>query len=203
MGATQRLARLLTVLHSGELLAAYTAAHQARLAPDAWMQRALNVQAAQERHHSAIAETALSITRARGAMPDVTAALRARITRDLATGELSRSFIGLQGVVEHMGEALLERLGAYQHPAGVLLHRLRLRVLAQERGHVALGARCREALASAGNSEREAFEEYCALGRTAAVEVTALLDDARLDANAYWTDVQARLTHWHALAQVS
>ncbi len=196
MNAAQKLARLIEVLRGGEALAASTAARQACLAPARWMQRALTVQAAQERHHAAIAGSALLIIGAQAGMPDVTAALRKRLDHDLDAGNLLASFAGLQGVVEHLGEALLHQLGTYAHPAGALLHRLRLQVLAQERGHVLLGARCRAALTAPRNDDTLAA--YCALGRATAVDVAALLDDARLDADTFWTDVQSRLTLWHA-----
>ena len=200
MLAAQKLARLIEALRGGEALAASTAARQAVLAPARWMQRALTVQAAQERHHAAIAESASMMIGAQSRIPsrapDVTAALRARLNRDLDAGNLLASFSGLQGVVEHLGEALLDQLGANAHPAGTLLHRLRLRVLAQERGHVLLGARCRAALCAPRDDDT--LNEYCALGRATAVDLADLLDDARLDAAAFWRDVHSRLTQWHA-----
>ena len=107
--------------------------------------------------------------------------------------------LGLQGVVEHLGELLLESLGAYQHPAGVALHALRQKVLAQEQGHVALGMQCLRTL----NHRRDhtgALARYQALGRASACQVAELLDDARLDADAFWSRVDARLDHWHTQA---
>ena len=69
-------------------------------------------------------------------------------------------------------------------------------MLAQERGHVLLGARCRAALCAPRDDDT--LNEYCALGRATAVDLADLLDDARLDAAAFWRDVHSRLTQWHA-----
>ena len=203
MSAAHKLSRLLAVLRGGEELAAHVALRQSQIASAPWMSRALCMQAAQERGHAAIVNAALRLVAARQRTPDVTLALRRRIDRDLDAGNLAASILGLQGVIEHMGEALLELLGRHQHPAGVLLHALRKKVLAQEHGHVLLGARCLQALRVNPAENRNddapaALDEYRALGRATALQVAALLDDARLDAGAFWTDVDARLSAWHA-----
>ena len=201
MSAT-RLARLLEVLRTGEELAAHVALRQSHIAPAPWMSRALCMQAAQERSHAAMATAALTRVATKQRAPDVTIALRRRINHDLDAGNLAASILGLQGVIEHLGEAMLEMLGRHQHPAGVLLHALRKKVLAQERGHVLLGARCLQALGATPAENRNhdalaALDEYRAIGRATALQVAALLDDARLDAGAFWTDVDARLSAWH------
>jgi hypothetical protein len=191
---TRRLACLLGVLQAGEQLAAATAAQQARLAPLPWMRRALVTQAEQERRHAAIARGAWHLVGASScasSVPDVCAGLRARLAADLARGDLAASLIGLQGVIEHLGEALLEFLGQHPHPAGAVLHPLRRHVLAQERAHMLLGARCRRALPAPRDTT--AFDTYRALGHAAALDVAGLLDDAHLEADAYWRDVQRRL----------
>lgn len=180
------------------MLAARTAAAQTRMAPLPWMRRALATQAGQERQHALIARAALQVVGTNWATPDVTAALAARLQRDLESGDLAASLIGLQGVVEHLGEALLEFLGTHEHPTGALLHPLRCHVLAQEQGHVALGARCLAALDAPQNAD--AYAEYCELGRALAGQVANLLDDARLDGDAFWRDVQARLAAWRQAA---
>ena len=196
MSVTLKLARLLEVLRAGEALAADVAKRQSQLAPADWMARALQVQAP----HAAMAAAALKLTDLRGAragMPDVTARLRARIEHDLDSGNLAASLLGLQSVVEHLGEALLESLGRFDHPAGAILHALRVKVLAQERGHVLLGARCLEALTPSGGAPLDVLDEYRAFGRDSAIQVTALLDDARLDANVFWRGVDTRLSDWY------
>jgi hypothetical protein len=78
-----------------------------------------------------------------------------------------------------------------------VLHALRTRVLAQERGHVRLGARCLQTL---GRADGTVLDTYRALGRQAALAVASLVDDARFDARAYWADVDQRLALWHARA---
>ncbi len=202
MNKTRQLARLMEVLHQGETLAAATAARQSRLAPVPWMRHALQVQAAQERNHAALARVAAHLTGASPVLtgtPDVVAALRQRLDHDLATGDLACSLLGLQGVVEHMGEVLLEQLGNQVHPAGAVLHALRRKVLAQEHGHVQLGARCLQTLGHS-TATISALDCYRTLGRHAAMQVTELLDDARLDAGAYWRRIETRLDDWHRRA---
>lgn len=191
-----RLSLLLDVLHAGELLAAHTAARQARLAPLPWMRRALATQAQQEQQHAAMARTALQAVGAHRRVPDLLTALRARLEHDLAVADLAASLIGLQGVIEHLGEALLEFLGTREHPARALLNPLRAHVLAQEQGHVLLGGRCLAALAPP--RDPDAFYIYLALGRDLAAETAGLLDDARLDGDTFWREVQSRLTSWYA-----
>lgn len=197
MSASRKLACLLGVLESGELLAARVAWRQARQAPTLWMARALTVQAAQERGHATMAATAARLIDNRAPRPAMLEPLARQLERDLDHQCLAHSLLGLQGVVEHLGEVLLEVLGERQHPAGAVLHALRTRVLAQERGHVRLGARCLQTL---GRAERAVLDGYRALGQHAAREVAVLVDDARFDASAYWVDVDRRLCDWHARA---
>ena len=207
MSAT-RLSRLLEVLRGGEELAAHVALRQSQIAPAPWMSRALCIQAAQERSHAAMVTAALTLVATKQRAPDVTLALRRRINHDLDAGNLAASIVGLQGVIEHLGEALLELLGRHQHPAGVLLHALRKKVLAQEHGHVLLGARCLQTLGvnrveNRNDDALAALEDYRAIGRATALQVAALLDDARLDAGAFWTAVDARLSAWHEHAHAN
>ena len=205
MDRARRVAQLIEVLRQGEILAAHAAQRQSRIAPLPWMRRALEIQAAQERSHVALASVAAGIagfTHCRGAMPNLIAPLQQQLERDLDAGNLAASLLGLQGVIEHLGETLLEQLGKHAHPAGAPLHALRRKVLAQEHGHVQLGARCLQTLAP-GMEQADALNSYRALGRDAAVQMTGLLDDARLDAAAFWQGVEQRLDDWHHGAQAS
>jgi hypothetical protein len=193
--SSRKLARLLGVLESGEMLAARVAWRQARQAPMPWMTRALTVQAAQERGHAAMAAAAAKLIDSRAPRPAMLAAIARQLEHDLDHGRLANSLLGLQGVVEHLGEALLEVLGERSHPAGALLHALRGKVLAQERGHVRLGARCLQTL---GRGDHAVLDGYRALGRVVAHEVACVVDDTRFDAQVYWTNVDQRLSAWHA-----
>lgn len=191
----QKFASLLAVLHDGERLAAETAQRQAALAPQAWMRRGLAVQARQERGHVKLVRMAQALhgsDSAPGFSP--LHPLRTQLMRDLHAGQLAASIVGLHGVLEHLGEALLEQLAQYQHPAGIVLHRLRRHVLAQERAHTQLGSRCLKALAIAVPSASTG--EYHATGRTLAQDVANRLADARLDADAFWANVSTKLDAW-------
>lgn len=198
--ASRKLARLLGVLESGERLAARVAWRQARQAPQLWMARALTVQAAQERGHATMAATAARLIDSRAPRPAMMDPIARQLEHDLDRGCLAHSLLGLQGVVEHLGEVLLEVLGERQHPAGTVLHALRARVLAQERGHVRLGARCLQTL---GHADSAVLDAYRALGREVAHDVASLVDDARFDAHAYWAEIEQRLAAWHARAAAS
>lgn len=197
MSASRKLACLLGVLESGEALAARVAWRQACQAPAPWMMRALTMQAAQERGHAAMAAAAAKLIDSRAPHPAMLAPIARQLEHDLDHARLAHSLLGLQGVVEHLGEVLLEVLGERAHPAGTLLHALRVKVLAQERGHVRLGARCLQTL---GYTDHAVLDGYRALGRSVAHEVACLVDDARFDAHAYWTTVDQRLSAWHAQA---
>ena len=199
MSNALRLARLLQVLRSGEQLAAQTALQQSQMAPLPWMSRALAAQAAQERSHATMAATALTLIGERHSAVNVMQPLYQRLGLDLDTGNLADTMLGLQGVVEHLGEALLEVLGAHAHPAGAVLHALHEKVLRQERGHVLLGTRCLQTLRTSTH-QRDVIEEYRILGQTTAISVATLLDDARLNAHAFWAIVDARLSDWQAHA---
>lgn len=197
IGASRKLARLLGVLESGEALAARVAWRQARQAPALWMARALAVQAAQERGHATMAAAAAKLIDSRAPRPAMMEPIARQLEHDLDRGRLAHTLLGLQGVVEHLGEVLLEVLGERRHPAGAVLHAVRVKVLAQERGHVRLGARC---LQSLGHADGAVLDTYRTLGRTVAHEVACLVDDARFDARVYWAEVDRRLTAWHAHA---
>lgn len=198
MDARFKFSRLIGVLCAGEELAAHVALSQSRFAPEPWMRRALEAQAQQERGHARAAAAVATLIRGRGRAPAVLARLGARLEADLQAGNLAGSLIGLQGVIEHLGETLLERLGRHPHPIGALLHPLRERVLAQERGHARLGAKCLVALAATG--QEQAFADYAGLGLETARAVADLLEDTRVDADGFWREVAARLAGWRRAA---
>lgn len=194
---TRRLARLVRVLAAGEGLAARVAAEQSRRAGRERLRCALALQAEQETGHFRIAQRlcdALPEPQACGPALATLAQIERRIERDFAAGALASTAVGLQGVVEHLGEVLLEKLEPARHglPGLELLHR---KILAQERGHLRLGAQwLREA---AGATDTGACE-YFALGEKLSSEVCALLDDMRVDSPAIWGGVRARLEGWLA-----
>lgn len=199
MNTKLKPAPLLAVLGSGEALAAQTAWCPSQLAHLPWVAHALRAQAAQERGHAAMATAALALVGTGTRTPDIAHELRQHLNRNLDSGSLAASMLGLQGVVEHLGEALLESLGSYTHPAATLLHALRVKVVAQGHSHVLLGARCLQALGTQTHNT-ETLEQYRALGLSDATQVATLFDDARFDAGLLWANVDARLTDWRPCA---
>lgn len=193
----RRLARLVRVLAAGEGLAARVAAAQSRRADRQQLRRALALQAEQETGHFQIAQRlcdALPEPQGCGPALAALARLERRIGRDLDAGALASSVVGLQGVVEHLGEALLERLDPARYGLTALgpLHR---KILAQERGHLRLGAQwLRETIGAIDASA----QDYFALGEELGTSVCGLLDDMRVDAPAIWGGVRARLEGWLA-----
>lgn len=191
----RRLARLVRVLAAGEGLAARVAAAQSSRADRQQLQRALALQAEQETGHFRLAQRlcdALPEPQGCGPALAALARLERRIWRDLDAGALASSVVGLQGVVEHLGEALLERLDPARHglPALGPLHR---KILAQERGHLRLGAQwLRESVGAIDASA----QDYFALGEELGTSVCGLLDDMRVDPPAIWGGVRARLEGW-------
>ena len=188
-----KLAALISVVHAGELLAARVAERQARIAPQPWMQRALALQARQERGHVRLAAMAMAITGG-GCAATILSALDARIARDLDNSNFGASIVGMHGVLEHLGDTLLDRLGRHAHPEGVVLHRLRRHVRAQEQHHVLLGARCLRALDA--RITHETIAAYCEIGRTIARDAASLLDDVRIDGDDFWREVNTGLDAW-------
>ncbi len=198
MDAGLKFSRLVGALRAGEELAARVALGQSRLAPEPWMRRALQAQARQEQRHAFFAATVETMVGAAPRNPPVLGPLGDRLETDLKAGNFAASVLGLQGVLEHLGEALLERLGRHPHPAGTLLHELRERVLAQERGHTRLGGRCLAAIGT-GN-QKQTIADYEGLGLETARAVAGLLDDARIDPEAFWRSVGAQLASWRRAA---
>lgn len=190
-----KLATLIGIVHAGEQLAARVAERQSRIAPLPWMQRALALQARQERGHVRLAAMAMTLT---GGQHTATllGPLDSRLTRDLDNGDFGASIAGLHGVLEHLGDTLLDRLGRHTHPAGAILHRLRLHVRTQEQQHVQLGARCLRALGTGVTPEAAAA--YYEIGRAIAMDTASLLDDARIDGGAFWREASGNLSAWQA-----
>jgi hypothetical protein len=190
---SRRLSRIVAILLEGERLAARVSAAQARLTRCPRMSRALGLQSAQEAEHAALAELLGRALPAPGATSPALVALRTleyRIEGSLASGDLAGSLLGLQGVVEHLGETVLERLDPNRHGAPFLAPAHR-RVLAQERGHVALGARWLAELEA--ELSEAALAEYVGLGDAVSAGVCEVLDVAPPSQG-----VEARVRAWIA-----
>jgi hypothetical protein len=163
-----RLARLLGAIARGEQLAHRTAARQAGLVGLAAMRRALETQARQEHVHATSFAAAALLFDSRGGRASTPLdlafdAYARELDADLAAGRLAASLVGLQGVLEGLGEALLTRLDAASEPRTAAFDALRRRFARQEHAHQAIGARCLRALGTGAPELREFAGSYAVL----------------------------------------
>jgi hypothetical protein len=107
----RHLSALLAAAREAERIAADVAAAQARLAPDASLQRALRQQARQELLHAGVFTAALACLPRADPPPrlDATlAAFRRQLKADVQAGRLAASMFGLQHVLEALGHLALQ-----------------------------------------------------------------------------------------------
>ncbi|MFN0305478.1 MAG: hypothetical protein ACKVQU_34590 [Burkholderiales bacterium] len=157
-GRAARL-QMFALLAEGERLAFNIATREALLATDPVLKRLFQRQAAQEARHVTIFDCVVryfcgesdvsSIRNAAGNSVQASAIARS-LARAAATGNLPAMVIGLQGVVEGIGVALLESMRPERHADGALFDPIRRMVLAQERAHQHTGERALAAVMSDG-----------------------------------------------------
>jgi hypothetical protein len=184
---------------AGERLAARVSAAQARLAPRADLARALAAQARQERHHVRLAEglaqwSGEDRAGAQAALRELES-LGALLAEDLGAGRFADSLCGLQGVLDPLGEAMLEHLAQSRHPAARVLAPVARRVLAQERGHHALGAKAFRQVGLAGSS---APSRYAEIGSRLARRAAELQEGDEAKGALAWQRVESKLSTWAA-----
>ncbi len=176
-----RTARLLRAIVRGERLAQRTAARQAQRAPLPILRRMLAAQARHEHVHAVAFAAAARVfdARERSATTPLDRAFDSfarQLDRDVAHGPLAASFVGLQGVLEGLGEALMRQLDAASDTRTAGFDALRRRFMLQEQGHQALGARCLrtlqddDAVRAAGDCYRDMGEALIRTGAAAFCE---------------------------------
>lgn len=143
-GKQDRLARLCQVMYFGERIAHRCAQRQTALAIDERQRRFLRLQARQETVHALLFRGIVSRLDPRGnhaATPAMSALsdYEGQLHRDLDRKDLTASLLGMQGILEGIGEQMLRassRSLTGQNERYRRLHRL---VLQQEASHHAFG----------------------------------------------------------------
>lgn len=157
-GRAARL-RMFALLAEGERIAFDIATREALLATDPTLQRLFQRQASQEARHVAIfdwvaryfgRESDASSIREAAGFSIQTSALARSLAHASSSGDLPLMVIGLQGVIEGIGVALLESMRPELHADGALFEPIRRMVLAQERSHQHIGERALAAALSDG-----------------------------------------------------
>ena len=142
--------RLFALLAEGERIAFHIASREALLATEPSLQQFFRRQAAQEARHAAIfdrvvayfgREIDVAAIRASAAFNVESSAIAQMLARAVASGNLPLMVIGLQGVIEGVGVAILESMRPALHADGALFEPIRRLVLAKERAHQHIGER--------------------------------------------------------------
>ena len=167
-------ATLFAWLAAGERLAFETAAREARLTSDPTLQRLFRRQALQEARHAMIFDVVVrQFCRAdehahlheAADLGMRTSAIGRWITAAQRSDDLTGMVIGMQGVMEGIGVALLEAMGPPEHTNASLFEPIRRMVLAQERSHQHIGERALAALIADGRTSVSAVENALSRAR--------------------------------------
>ena len=169
-GCELRIARLFHALWHGERIACAIAMRQARVCHEPRARRFFALQATQEALHATVflAAATLLAPRARSLRTPAIAALddyRRRLDDDLAAGDLAGSVVGLQVVLEGLGEVVLKRLNPELNRHGARFAPWQKLLLAQEDIHHAFGCRwIRRGSGSALPALAASARDYLSLG---------------------------------------
>src|SRR3989304_2983822 len=114
-GRDRRIARLVNVLGHGERIACAITMRQGRVCRDPKARRFFALQATQEALHATVFHAAATLLAPRGRSWRTPAIAvlddyRRRLDDDLAAGDFAGSVVGLQVVLEGLGEVGLKRL---------------------------------------------------------------------------------------------
>lgn len=143
-GFDLRIARLFKVLEHAERIACGIAMRQARLCREPRARRFFALQATQEALHATVFHAAATLLAPRGRSlhtPAIAALddYRQRLDDDLAAGNLAGSVVGLQVVLEGLGDVVLRRLNPELNRHGTRFAPWQKLILAQETSHHAFG----------------------------------------------------------------
>ena len=139
----KHIASLFNFLMQGEHLAMECARQQARIFPDASSKRFLANQARQENFHAKVFKAGIGLLAPRGigAPPGQKPmqSYRRLLEEALTRGDCEESLIGMQIVLEGLGDVTLERISAGFPARGAGFERVRHLVLGQEDAHHGFG----------------------------------------------------------------
>lgn len=141
-----RIARLFNVLWHGERIACAIAMRQARVCREPRARRFFALQATQEALHATVFHAAATLLAPRGRTLQTPAIAvldeyRRRLDDDLAAGDLDGSVVGLQVVLEGLGDVVLKHMNPQLNRHGSRFAPWQKLLLAQEDTHHAFGCR--------------------------------------------------------------
>jgi hypothetical protein len=200
----ETIARLLRAMSRGEEIAEQAASKQSQsglLPPN--LVRATRAQARQERVHRAIFKAAARLFDSREhacptPLDSALEKLRMEITGDLDSQRVFATFIGVQGILEVLGGAILVAIEAGALRRGETFARVHRMILRQERAHQTIGARALDRVVTARERSMipEAASRYRHLGETILVASADVADRLNLDADGFMANTRGQWSAW-------
>lgn len=187
----------------GEQIARDCALRQAEMAPRSY-RRFFERQARQEYNHARIFESVvLGVSpRQKRTIPDPMVCYRRRLQTALRCRDLVATIVGQQIVLEALGELVLSRLDERFERRRLGFKRLRRILLAQERGHLAFGARIMQDSLSRGEADpgrvRELVLDYLRLSDSILDDMAFVFDIVGADPELYKHSLRQRMEIWTA-----
>lgn len=199
-----QIARLFSFLMKGEQLAVDCAVAQARIFPDKPRRQFFANQSRQERFHAQVFRIGISMleskTPARAAGSDAMDDYRKLLGEALSRGDCMESLLGMQVILEGLGDLTLQRLSAGFTSRGVGFDRVRRVILGQEHAHHGFGIRQLERLVRGqGQLPPDLLNragDYLDLATQLMQEAGPLFEFFHEDADDYSADLRGRLPLW-------
>ena len=198
-----QIARLFNFLLQGEQLAFDCATKQADLFQDPLSKRFLRAQAHQEALHVKILKAGIGILVPRGvgepiaksAMADYRRLLEAALDR----GDASESLLGMQIILEGLGDITLNRISAGFSTRGLTFRRVRQLIVGQEDAHHSFGLRRFQHMMSTQpnklNRMRHQSELYLEVVDNLLQTLTPLFEYFEEDPREYLDELQLMIPH--------
>ncbi len=200
----KQTARLFSFLMQGERLAFDCASAQASLFPDVRVRRFLANQARQEKFHAQVFKAGIGILMPKGVQESSNSAALSRYRRllgdALARGNTAETLLGMQVILEGLGEVTLQRLDAGFPARGAGFRKVRRIILGQEDAHHGFGVRQVERVLRENGESKEYLlsraEEFLYLVGRMMNEVSPLFEFFDEDPEHYTLDLQEKLPAW-------
>ncbi len=142
----KQIARLFNFLLQGEILAFDCATQQSKLFEDQVSRRFLKAQARQEATHAKIFKAGIGILAPRGIGDPIANSqmlqYRRLLQSSLDKGDRAASLLGMQIILEGLGDITLNRIRKGFHSRGLTFRRVRQLIVGQEDAHHTFGVRC-------------------------------------------------------------
>jgi len=200
----RQTARLFSFLMQGERLAFDCAGAQAKIFSDSKLCRFFANQARQERFHAQVFKAGIGILLPKGVeKPAGSAAMHhyGRLMADaLARNDTMETLLGMQVVLEGLGDVTLQRLNAGFPARGAGFRRVRQIILGQEDAHHGFGIRQLERYVHERGEMPEYLlnrtQDFLQLSGEMLLEVSLLFEYFDEDPEDYILDLRKKLPDW-------